>query len=395
MLYVLYDQLRGWLDNAGLLWPFAVLDQLEFRALIALALAFVIVVAFGKKSIRVLVRLKIGDSGHTDAPALRAVAGSKSNTPTMGGVLIGLAIGIAVFLLADVRQAYIQQALIVLIWLGTVGGIDDFLKLTAGARGAGSRQGLYAWEKLAAQLAIGLVIGFFAFRYGDVTPGSDLAHVINLPFQKTYQSSQGLIADSLFYLPLGGYLVVMMLMTAGMSNAVNITDGMDGLATGACAIVAIGLMILCFVAGEQMWAQYLLVPYVPGSEELTVVAGAMCGACLGFLWWNCSPAMVFMGDTGSLLLGGLIGLIAVVIRQELVVLVMCGLFLVEIGSVIIQVGVFKFTRIRTGQGTRVFRCAPYHHHLHMGGWTEQQVVARLWIVAILFVVAALASIKLR
>jgi len=395
MLYVLYAQLRGWLDDAGLLWPFAVLDQLEFRALIALALAFIIVVAFGKKSIRVLVGLKIGDTGLTDASALRSVAGSKSNTPTMGGVLIGLAIGLSVFLLADIRQAYIQQVLIILVWLGLVGGIDDFLKLTASTRGAGSRQGLYAWEKLAAQLAIGLIIGFFAFRYGDVTPGSDLAHVINLPFQKTYQSSQGLIADSLFYLPLVGYIILMMLMTAGMSNAVNITDGMDGLATGTCAIVAIGLMVLCFIAGEQMWAQYLLVPYVPGADELTIVAGAMAGACLGFLWWNCSPAMVFMGDTGSLLLGGIIGYIAIVIRQEFVVLIMCGLFLMEIGSVVIQVGVFKFTRIRTGNGRRVFKCAPYHHHLHMCGWTEQQVVARLWIVAILFVVAALASIKLR
>jgi phospho-N-acetylmuramoyl-pentapeptide-transferase len=175
-----------------------------------------------------------------------------------------------------------------------------------------------------------------------------------------------------------------------MSNAVNITDGMDGLAAGTSAAVSLGLLILAVIAGSQDQAQRLLVPYIPFSDELGVLAGAMLGACLGFLWWNCSPAQVFMGDTGSLCLGGLIGYVAVVVRQEILVLAMCGIFLLEIGSVVLQVGYFKATR-----GSRLLRCAPIHHHFHLGGWTEQQVVVRSWIVAVILVVVALASIKVR
>lgn len=396
MLYVLYDILRTRLESAGIGWAFSILDQLEFRALAALALAFAIVVLFGRRAIGLLVRLKVGDAGLSDADALRTHAAGKANTPTMGGLLIAVAIAAATLLLADLRNEYVRLALVVIAWLGILGGMDDYLKLTAAARGAGSRQGLYAWEKLVFQLGLGLLIGYFAFAAGDDPQSTaDLAHVINLPLQKTFQTTQGPVSETLFYLPLAAYVVLMMLMTAGMSNAVNITDGMDGLATGAAAVVAIGLMILAFIDGTQKWAQYLLVPYVANADELAVIAGAMGGACLGFLWWNCSPAQVFMGDTGSLLLGGLIGFTAVVLRQEIVVLIMSGLFLLEIATVVIQVAVFKYTRIRTGTGKRVFRVAPYHHHLHMGGWTEPQVVARLWIVSILFVVLALATIKLR
>jgi phospho-N-acetylmuramoyl-pentapeptide-transferase len=181
-----------------------------------------------------------------------------------------------------------------------------------------------------------------------------------------------------------------MLMIAGMSNAANITDGMDGLAAGITTAVCFGLVVLGFVAGELNWAQYLLVPHVPGAGELAVIAGALAGACLGFLWWNCSPAHVFMGDTGSLALGGLIGFIAVVLRQEVVVLVMTGIFLAELGSVVLQVGCFKLTG-----GKRIFRCAPYHHHLHLGGWPEPRVVARLWIISVVLVVIGLATLKLR
>jgi phospho-N-acetylmuramoyl-pentapeptide-transferase len=153
--------------------------------------------------------------------------------------------------------------------------------------------------------------------------------------------------------------------------------------------------MLALIAGSEQWAQYLLVPYVPRADELAVLAGAMAGACLGFLWWNAAPAQVFMGDTGSLALGGLIGYIAVAVRQEIVVLIMCGVFLLEIASVMLQVGWFKYTRIRTGTGKRIFRVAPYHHHLHMGGWAENQVVSRLWILAIILCVVALATLKLR
>lgn len=395
MLYAIYDILREWLFDRGLVWPLAVLDQLEVRALGALAVAFAIVVLFGRRFIRWLVSKKVGDSGITDAEALRAVAAGKSNIPTMGGALIVFAILVATLLLADVRQFYVQLGIVVLLWLAVLGGVDDYLKLTAAQRGAGSRQGLYAWEKLVFQLGVGLLVGYFAYQHGATDGGRDLPHVLNLPFQKTYENKGGAIADGLIYLSLPVFVVIMTLMVTGLSNAANITDGMDGLASGTTVAAALGLLILAFVAGDLRWAQELLVPHVPGAGELGVVLAAIVGACLGFLWWNCAPAQVFMGDTGSLSLGGMLGYIAVVTRQEFVVLVMCGVFLLEIASVTLQVGWFKYTRIRTGTGQRIFRVAPYHHHLHMGGWTESQVVSRLWIVAVLCVVIGLVLVKLR
>jgi phospho-N-acetylmuramoyl-pentapeptide-transferase len=387
MLYWLLDLTRDWLIDHKIYWLFSVLDQVQFRALAAAGLSFAIVLMFGQRVIAGLVRLKIGDSGQSDAELLQQQAQSKANTPTMGGVLIAGAIFISVSLLADIRQFYVYMGLIVLLWTGAIGAADDWLKLTAKRRGTG-RQGLFAWEKLVFQLGIGVLVGYFGFMHGDSSAEYDLAHALNLPFQKTW--SGGEISSTLIYLPMAAYIILATLMLTGMSNAVNITDGMDGLASGISSAVALGLFILCLVAGEPGWARYLLVPYVPYSSDLAVIAGSMGGACLGFLWWNCAPAQVFMGDTGSLCLGALMGYIATIIRQEAVLLIMSGVFLMEIASVVIQVGFFKMTK-----GKRVFRCAPYHHHLHLGGWKEQQIVARLWIVAVLLVVAALATIKIR
>jgi phospho-N-acetylmuramoyl-pentapeptide-transferase len=390
MIYLLYERLRGWIYERGLDGPFGVLDQTEFRALAAAGLAFAILVLFGRRVIALLARLKIGDAGLSDAESLRRVAASKSNTPTMGGVLIAGAIFVATFLLADISERWVQLGLIVLVWMACVGAADDWLKMTAARRG-GSRQGLHAWEKLVFQLGVGAIVGYFGFRAGLSEAPIDTAHVLNLPFQKTYESAvTDRLGPGVLVLPMGLYVLLTVLMVAGMSNAVNITDGMDGLAAGISAVVALGLVGLTLIAGTRSWAQTLLVPAVAGSGELAILAGAMAGACLGFLWFNCAPAQVFMGDTGSLCLGGLIGYIAVVVRQEIVVLLLCGVFLIEIGSVVIQVAYFKATG-----GRRVFKCAPYHHHLHLIGWTEQQVVARLWIVTVLLLVAGLASIKLR
>lgn len=390
MLYLFATHASAWLNEHKLDWAFKVLYQVQFRALAAAGLAFLIVLLLGRRTIRFLTRMKIGDTGATDAEALRTQARSKANVPTMGGLLIASAILISVLLLADLTQFYVYSALIVLLWLAILGGFDDYLKLTSARRGSGSRQGLYAWEKLVFQLGIGVLIGLYAYINSKTGAQADLAHALNLPFQKTYIDSASTVNPHLIYLSKGAFILVTVLMVAGMSNAVNITDGMDGLAAGSSTAVALGLCVLSLIAGTQAWAQYLLVPYVPGSEELAVVAGAIAGACLGFLWWNCSPAQVFMGDTGSLCLGGLIGYIAVIIRQEVAILLMCAIFLAEIASVVMQVGYFK-----ASGGKRIFRCAPFHHHLHLIGWTEQQVVARAWIVSILLVVVALASIKLR
>ncbi len=390
MLYNIFEQLRPWLLEHNLHRWFMVLEQDTFRALLAGVLAFALVVFFGKPVIGYLTRRKIGDAGMTDAAALQAVAMSKKNVPTMGGVLIAGAILICTLLLADLTNRYIIMGLLALLWLAALGGADDWLKLTASSRPGGSRQGLYAWEKLVFQLGLGLLLGYFAFNAGDSPLEGDLAHVLNLPFQKTYETRGGEVNDSLLFLNRWTYMVLMTLMITGMSNAVNITDGMDGLAGGITAAVAFGITALCVVAGWQEVSHYLLMPYVPGAEELAVMAAAMGGACLGFLWWNCAPASVFMGDTGALSLGGLLGYFAVVIRHEPLVLLMSGVFLLEIGSVALQVGYFKWTK-----GKRIFRCAPYHWHLHMGGWSEQKIVARLWIVTIVLVVGALLTVNIR
>jgi phospho-N-acetylmuramoyl-pentapeptide-transferase len=390
MLYYFAKAASAWLFEHHLDWAFMVLYQLEFRALAAAALAFAIVLLLGRKTINFLTRMKIGDTGLTDSEALRGRAQSKANTPTMGGILIVGAIAASVLLLADVTQFYVYSSLIVLLWLAGLGSVDDWLKLTAARRGTGSRQGLHAWEKLVFQLGLGLLIGLFAYQHGDTAAAQDLPHVLNVPFQKTYVDGGATINTGLVFLPKWAFITLAILMTAGMSNAVNITDGMDGLAGGISAAVSMGVCMLALVAGKEAWAQYLLVPHIAGAGELAVVAGAMAGACLGFLWWNCAPAQVFMGDTGSLSLGGMLGYIAVVIRQEVLVLLMCTVFLVEIASVVMQVGYFKATK-----GKRIFKCAPYHHHLHLSGWTESQVVARAWIISILIVVLALASVKVR
>ena len=367
-----------------------VLDQLGFRVFLAGLLSFGVVLGAGPRVIRWLRDKKIGDKAQFDVAELNAALASKANTPTMGGVLIAASILTSTFLFADLTNNYVQYAVVVLVWLAGVGGADDWLKLTASSRPGGSRQGLLAWEKLVFQFGIGLLIGYFTFKAGQSPQGESLAHVLNLPFQKTYANPSAPPSPHLIYLGMGAYVALMLLMMTGMSNAVNITDGMDGLAGGITAIVSLGLMVLCFVAGHEEWAKYLLVPFVATSDELAVVCAATAGGCLGFLWWNCSPAAVFMGDTGALFLGGLLGYVAVAIRQEYVLLIMSGVFLAEIGSVTLQVGYFKATK-----GKRIFKCAPYHWHLHRSGWPETKVVARFWIVSVLMVALAIATLKLR
>ena len=392
MLFNLVEFFRDWLTRNNLNRWVMVIDQREFRVLAAALVSFAIVLFFGKRVIRWLTAKKIGDQAKFDIKALDEANASKANTPTMGGLLIAAAIGASVLLLADLQNTYVRLALVVVAWLAAVGGADDWLKLTAASRGSTSRQGLYAWEKLVFQLGIGVLVGYFAYREGGLsgTPDPSLAHVVNLPFQKTYANALAGPSPSLLYWGIGAYTMVMLLMMTGMSNAVNITDGMDGLAGGVSVIVAFGLALLCLISGSEELAKYYLVPYVATAQELAVVTGALAGACLGFLWWNCSPASVFMGDTGSLCLGGLLGYIAVVIRQEFVGVLMCGVFMLEIMSVVIQVGYFKWSK-----GKRVFRCAPFHWHLRMGGWPEQRIVARFWITSVILVAVGLATLKLR
>lgn len=394
MLYNLTEALQNVLDERGLLWLVQVMFQLEFRAFAATVLAFALVLVSGPATIRWLLRQKIGDNPEFYNEKLNTINKGKAGVPTMGGLFVIGSVLATTLLLADVvHNRYVHLAIIVLVWLAAVGGSDDWLKLTSARRAPGSREGLFAWEKLLFQLGIGLIVGWFLYQHAS----SPDALVLNLPFQRTYPPIK---VESMIQPPglnptvivLGGitFIALTALAVAFTSNAVNITDGMDGLAGGTVMIASFVMMVLSYIAGTERAAYTLLVPHVAEARELMVVSGAMAGACLGFLWFNCSPAQVFMGDTGSLPLGGLLAYIAVAIRQDVLLLVIGGVFFMEIGSVMLQVGYFKWTR-----GKRIFRVAPIHHHFHLGGWSEQQVVTRFWVMAVVLAMIALVSIKLR
>ncbi len=387
MIYNLFNWFREWLDDYLVYKVLMVLDQAEFRAVAAVILAFGIVVTMGGRTIRWLIKQKIGDSPEFDHADLNRLTRQKAATPTMGGVLIAAAIGVTALLLADITNFYVVMGLLCLVWLAVLGGVDDWLKLTSARRAPGSRQGLHMWEKLVFQVGLALLLGFFIYQYGY---NNEQTRLLGLPFQRTFIPGTNDPAPGLVELTLWGFGLLSIFVITGSSNAVNLTDGMDGLASGIMAIVAFAFMVLCLAAGLQRWAQFLLIPHIPGSTELAVIAGAMVGACLGFLWYNCHPAQVFMGDTGSLPLGGLIGYLAVVIRQEILLVLIGGVLVAETLSVIMQIGYFKLSR-----GSRIFRCAPLHHHFHLGGWTEQQVVVRFWLISALLAAMALATLKLR
>jgi len=389
MLYNLLQGFDEWLAEHGSYSLLQVLYQLEFRAFFSVVLSFLIVLCCGPRTIRWLVRQKIGDSPEFYRQDINDLMKDKANTPTMGGILICASLVVTILLMADLSNRYIHLVLLVTVWLAGVGAIDDWLKLTSGRRAPGSREGLYAWEKLLFQVGIGFLCGWAIYRLGV---GNDAAHSLTLPFLRTYiPGTEGLeLESSALILPFWLFIVIAMLLIAGTSNAVNVTDGMDGLAAGLSMIAAVAFMLLSYISGSPERAQYMLFPFVDGSGELMVVAGSIAGACLGFLWFNCSKARVFMGDTGSLPLGGLLACIAVAIRQEVLLVIIGGVFFVELGSSALQIGWFKFTK-----GRRIFRCAPIHHHFHLGGWTEAQVVVRFWIIAVVLVGTAMLLLKLR
>lgn len=397
MLYNLLQQTQAWLDEHGLYQVVMVLNQLEFRAFFAVVMSFVIVLFFGKPTIRWLLKQKIGDVPEFYNADINKLMASKASTPTMGGILICASIAFTILMLADLRNTYVHLSLIVLVWLAAVGGIDDWLKLTSKRRHAAlapgstgsTREGLFAWEKLLFQLGVATIAGIFLYRAGM---GADAAHVLTMPFQRTYvPGAEPLqLEQSAIILGPVAFVIVSVLVIAGTSNAVNLTDGMDGLASGTMSIAAFTMMALAFISGDVRIAKFLLFPHVPGTQEMMVVSGAMAGACLGFLWFNCSPAKVFMGDTGALALGGLLAFVAVAIRQEILLIVIGGVFFMEMASVIMQVGYFKLTR-----GKRIFRMSPIHHHFQLAGWSEPQVVTRFWILGVVLAMAALVSIKLR
>ena len=353
----------------------------EFQALVATLLAFGLCLALGGPTIRWLRRQKIGDTADFDDAAFNETMKSKVGTPTMGGLLIVSAVAGVTLLLADLRNFYVLMGLVCLLWMGLVGATDDWLKLTAARRKTG-RQGLSSREKLLFQVGLALLLGYFAFRHGHAVPA---ATTLYFPFFK------GLSVP----LPLWAFLILAVLVIVGSSNAVNLTDGLDGLAAGCMAIVGLVFLVLTLIISDATLATYLLFDPIRQVGQMSVFCGAIVGACLGFLWFNCHPARVFMGDTGSLALGGLIGYVALVIRQELALVLVGGIFVAEAVSVMLQVGYFKYTRKRYGAGRRIFLMSPLHHHFQKKGWSETQVVVRFWLVGAMLAALTLATVKLR
>lgn len=349
----------------------------------AAALSFAIVLLLGPRVIRSLIKMRVGDRPEFNHADLNELTRHKSNTPTMGGILIVVAIFLSVLVFADLGNMYIRLAFFVLIWLGGLGAVDDWIKLRHSA-GKGQRDGLKSWEKMAFQVALCVLVTVYMWSYGrDSVPAKNFY----FPFTT--------LSLSLASLPVV-YMIITTLTMVSTSNAVNLSDGMDGLAAGCVSIVTVVYLILAWIAGVEEWAGFFRVPMIPKAAEMTILCSAMLGASLGFLWYNASPAQVFMGDTGSLPLGGLLGFIALVIRQELLLIIAGGVFVMEAGSVLLQVGYFKLTRPGPGlPGKKLFRCAPVHHHFHLGGWAETKVVARFWLLGVIFAAIAMASLKLR
>lgn len=363
MLYYLLYPLRDFF--AG----FNVFKYITFRSAMAVLTAFFICVIFGSKVIRKLAAWHI--CAHVrnkeEVHGLYDLHHHKQGTPTMGGLLMVSAIILATLLWADVRNRYIFMSLISIFWLGTVGFVDDYLKLRFKRS-----KGLSARAKFIGQLILGVVVGVFI--YLDAHSSTRL----DVPFLKNLSVDLGIF-----------YILFVMVVIIGSSNAVNLTDGLDGLATGCVLMVALSYGILSYLTGHLRFSQYLFIPYIEGVGELTVLCAAIVGACLGFLWFNCYPAAVFMGDVGALALGGAIGLVAVFIKKELLLVIVGGIFVLEALSVILQVASFKLRK------KRIFKMAPLHHHFQMMGWPESKVIVRFWIVAVILALFMLTTLKLR
>ncbi|MDQ5904500.1 MAG: phospho-N-acetylmuramoyl-pentapeptide-transferase [Pseudomonadota bacterium] len=347
---------------------FNVFGYITLRTVLAAMTALIISFIAGPRVIRWLAAKKIGQAVRTDGPQTHLV---KSGTPTMGGVLILIAIAITTLLWADLTNRYVWVVLIVTIGFGAIGWYDDWKKVVyRDPKGLASRW-KYFWQS---------VIGVIVAVYLGMTATTPAQLHLIVPFFKTVAYPLGIY----------GFMILTYFVIVGTSNAVNLTDGLDGLAIMPAVMVAAALAIFAYVAGNAVYAKYLFVPYVPGAGELCIFLGAIAGAGLGFLWFNAYPAEVFMGDVGALALGGALGTVAVIVRQEIVLAIMGGVFVAETLSVAAQVLYFKFTG-----GKRIFRMAPLHHHYELGGWKETQVVVRFWIITIMLVLFGLSTLKLR
>jgi phospho-N-acetylmuramoyl-pentapeptide-transferase len=369
MFYYLFDYINKIFSPPG----FDVFRFLTFRSALSAITALLLSFYIGPKVIAYLRRKQIGEAKKIDGPKSHW---SKAGTPTMGGLIIIFSIVLPVLLWGDIKSIYIILILVGTIWLSAVGFLDDYLKVVKKYP-----NGLIARYKLLGQLIIGFIVGaaiYFLPEFKDVNS------ITTIPFLKDTNFD-----FSFLYIP-----VVIFIITA-TSNAVNLTDGLDGLAIGTIMIVMIALAIMSYVSGNIIYSDYLNIIYLPGAGELTVYVAAVIGASLGFLWFNFYPAQIFMGDTGSLALGGAFGILTVLIKKELLIPILGGVFFLETCSVIVQRLYFKYTKKKFGEGKRVFKMAPVHHHFEMLGWPEPKIVVRFYIITIILAIISLTSFKIR
>jgi len=375
--------------------PLRVFNFITFRAVFATLTALMIGLIAGPAVIRMLVRLKVGQSVRTDGPQTHLI---KSGTPTMGGALILIAIGISTLLWADLTNRFVWVVLVVTFGYGAIGWVDDYRKVVyKDPEGMSSRE-KYFWQSLIG-IAAALYLAFSVSAPTNTKVWELFIAWVQSGFNMNLPPKADLIVPffkTISY-PLGvwGFIGLTYFVIVGTSNAVNLTDGLDGLAIMPTVMVGSALGLFAYLTGSAAYSKYLLIPHIPGAGELLIFCGAMAGAGLAFLWYNAHPAQVFMGDVGALALGGALGTIAVIVRQEVVLFIMGGIFVVETLSVMLQVGYFKYSKKRYGVGRRILLMAPLHHHFEQKGWKETQVVVRFWIITMMLVLFGLSSLKLR
>jgi len=437
MLY----QLFSWLDKTFNIPGLGAFQFLTFRIAMAILMSLFIATVYGKKMILFLQRKQIGETVRE-----LGLAGEqqKKGTPTMGGIIILLSILIPTLLFANLDKVYIRLMILCTVWLGLIGFLDDYFKISArkqaqaqgGAYKKQNSDGLAGISKIIGQVGLGIIIGVTLYFSNAVTvereiisttiseslqkgekvaKGADVVvrkingverrfvkvktPITTIPFVKNHEFNYSKIiswmgpgAEKYTWII---YILIVTFIITAVSNGANLTDGLDGLAAGVSAIIGAALGVFVYVSGNYVFADYLNVMYIPNLGELSIFVGAFVGACIGFLWYNAYPAQVFMGDTGSLALGGIIASLAIIVRKELLIPIFCGVFLIENLSVIIQVSYFKYTKKKYGEGRRVFLMSPLHHHYQKKGFHESKIAVRFWIITILLVVASILTLKTR
>ena len=416
MLYYLFEYLESEFNFPGA----GLFQFLSFRAGMAILVALVVSIVWGNKIISSLKSLQIGESVRD-----LGLEGQKekTGTPTMGGAIIFLAIVIPVLLFTKLESVYIRLLLVATIWMTLIGAIDDYIKVFKK-----NKAGLHGKFKILGQVGLGILVGGVMFWHSDVVvrvshdeaieknytiekldnidPESGVAKyayvktgLTNVPFVKTnsfnYRNLVTFLGDNADRLYWIVFIPFVIFLITAVSNAVNLTDGLDGLAAGSSAIVASVLAIFAYLSSNTILSDYLNILYIPGSEELVIFSTSLVGACVGFLWYNSYPAKVFMGDTGSLALGGIIATLTILLRKEFLMPILCGIFFIETLSVMIQVSYFKYTKKKYGEGRRVFRMSPIHHHFQKLGMHEAKIVTRFWIVGVLLAILTIITLKVR